>query len=40
VLAANAQAKDATIDDPGSAAFMVDLASLAHESQYTRLCRS
>jgi urease accessory protein len=40
VLAANAQAKEATIDDLGSAAFMVDLASMAHETQYTRLFRS
>src|SRR5918999_1920951 len=40
VLAASAQAKKATIDDLGSAAFMVDLASMAHETQYTRLFRS
>ena len=40
VLAASAQAKKATIDDLGSAAFMVDLASMAHEAQYTRLFRS
>jgi urease accessory protein len=40
VLAASAQAKQATIDDLGSAAFMVDLASMAHETQYTRLFRS
>ena len=40
VLAACAQAKKATIDDLGSAAFMVDLASMAHETQYTRLFRS
>jgi urease accessory protein len=40
VLAASAQAKSATIDDLGSAAFMVDLASMAHETQYTRLFRS
>jgi len=40
VLAASAQAKEATIDDLGSAAFMVDLGSMAHESQYTRLFRS
>ena len=40
VLAASAQAKEATIDDLGSAAFMVDLASMAHETQYTRLFRS
>jgi urease accessory protein len=40
VLTASAQAKKATIDDLGSAAFMVDLASMAHETQYTRLFRS
>jgi len=40
VLAASAQAKRATIDDLGSAAFIVDLASMAHETQYTRLFRS
>jgi urease accessory protein len=40
VLAASAQAKKATIDDLGSAAFMVDLASMTHETQYTRLFRS
>jgi urease accessory protein len=40
VLAASAEAQKATIDDLGSAAFMVDLASMAHETQYTRLFRS
>ena len=40
VLAASAQAERATIHDLGSAAFMVDLASMAHETQYTRLFRS
>ena len=40
VLAASAQARDSRIDDLGSAAFMVDLASMAHETQYTRLFRS
>ena len=40
VLHVSAQAQDATIDDLGSAAFMVDLASMAHETQYTRLFRS
>ena len=40
VLAASARARNATIDDLGSAAFMVDLASMAHETQYTRLFRS
>jgi urease accessory protein len=40
VLAASAQAEQATIQDLGSAAFMVDLASASHETQYTRLFRS
>ncbi len=40
VLAASAQAEKASIEDLGSAAFMVDLASVAHETQYTRLFRS
>lgn len=40
VLAASTQAQNATMDDLGSAAFMVDLASMAHETQYTRLFRS
>jgi urease accessory protein len=40
VEAASAYAVDATIEDLGSAAFMVDLASMAHETQYTRLFRS
>jgi urease accessory protein len=40
VLAASAQATEATIEDLGSAALMVDLASMAHETQYTRLFRS
>jgi urease accessory protein len=40
ILAASAQAEKATIDDLGSAAFMVDLSSMAHETQYTRLFRS
>jgi urease accessory protein len=40
VLAASAHAENATINDLGSAAFMVDLASMAHETQYTRLFRS
>jgi urease accessory protein len=40
VLAACSQAKDSTTDELGSAAFMVDLASMAHETQYTRLFRS
>jgi urease accessory protein len=40
ILAASVEAERATIDDLGSAAFMVDLASTAHETQYTRLFRS
>ena len=40
VLAASAEARTATVDDLGSVGFMVDLASMAHETQYTRLFRS
>jgi urease accessory protein len=40
VLAVAAQAEQATIQDLGSASFMVDLASASHEIQYTRLFRS
>src|SRR5215468_3742908 len=40
VLVAGAQAQTATMDDLGSAAFMVDLSSMSHEAQYTRLFRS
>ena len=40
ILAASVEAERATIDDLGSAAFMVDLASMQHETQYTRLFRS
>ena len=40
VLAASAKAREATINDLGSAAFIVDLCSMAHETQYTRLFRS
>jgi urease accessory protein len=40
VLLASAEALQATVDQLGSAAFMVDLASMAHETQYTRLFRS
>jgi urease accessory protein len=40
VLATSAQTENATIDDLGSGAFMVELASMAHETQYTRLFRS
>jgi urease accessory protein len=40
VLATSAFAASAGLDDLGSAGFMVDLASMAHETQYTRLFRS
>jgi len=40
VLAASAQANGADTNDLGSAALMIDLASMAHETQYTRLFRS
>ena len=40
VLAASVDATQATLGDLGSAAFMVDLFSMAHETQYTRLFRS
>jgi len=40
VLAVAAEAEQATTRDLGSAAFMVDLASASHETQYTRLFRS
>jgi urease accessory protein len=40
VLATSARARNETIADLGSAAFAVDLASVAHETQYTRLFRS
>src|SRR5262245_46764622 len=40
VLAAIAEAQKATIDDLVSVGFMVDLASMVHETQYTRLFRS
>ena len=40
VLTASAQAQACTLEDLGSAAFVVDLVSMAHETQYTRLFRS
>ena len=40
VLVAGVAAEAQTLEDLGSAAFMVDLASMAHETQYTRLFRS
>jgi len=40
VLATSTDAENATIGDLGSAGFFLDLASMAHETQYTRLFRS
>jgi urease accessory protein len=40
VLAASARALGTSTEDLGSAALMIDLASMAHETQYTRLFRS
>jgi urease accessory protein len=40
VLVASEQTNEYTIEDLGSAGFMVDLASMSHETQYTRLFRS
>jgi urease accessory protein len=40
ILIASEPARTSTASDLGSAAFMVDLASMAHETQYTRLFRS
>ena len=40
VAAAAARALVATLDDLGSATFRADLASMRHETQYTRLFRS
>lgn len=40
VLATSSDAATATTSDLGSAGFMVDLASMRHETQYTRLFRS
>jgi urease accessory protein len=40
VLAASARAEEGTLADLGSAAFVLDLVSMAHETQYTRLFRS
>jgi len=40
VLTASAQAEASTLEDLGSAAFVLDLVSVAHETQYTRLFRS
>jgi urease accessory protein len=40
VVSTGKRAFDATLDDLGSATFRADLASLRHETQYTRLFRS
>jgi urease accessory protein len=40
IAAAAARALDATLDDVGSATFRADLASMRHETQYTRLFRT
>ena len=40
VAATGKRAANATLDDLGSATFRADLASLRHETQYTRLFRS
>jgi urease accessory protein len=40
VLSVSTQGTCGTLDDLGSAGFMVELASIAHETQYTRLFRS
>jgi urease accessory protein len=40
VLDASEHAMTAGIDELGSASVMVDLASMSHETQYTRLFRS
>jgi len=40
VAATARRAMAATVDDLGSATFRADLASMRHETQYTRLFRS
>ena len=40
ILATAAELRNATLDDVGSATVLVDLASMQHETQYTRLFRS
>jgi urease accessory protein len=40
VLSASERGNCSTLEDLGSAGFMVELASIAHETQYTRLFRS
>jgi urease accessory protein len=39
-LSASERGTCSTLEDLGSAGFMVELASIAHETQYTRLFRS
>jgi urease accessory protein len=40
VVSTAARAMEASLDDLGSVTFRADLASLRHETQYTRLFRS
>ena len=40
VLEASGRALSSSVDDLGSAGLMIDLASMSHETQYTRLFRS
>ena len=40
ILALSAKADSGTVNEPGSAGLMVEFASIAHETQYTRLFRS
>ena len=40
VIEVGRQLLDASLEDLGSAAFMIDVVSMAHETQYTRLFRS
>jgi urease accessory protein len=40
VVSVGKRSMDATLDDLGSATFRADLASMRHETQYTRLFRS
>ena len=40
VVATAKRAREASLDDLGSATFRADLAGLRHETQYTRLFRS
>ncbi|HEV7252327.1 MAG TPA: urease accessory protein UreF [Mesorhizobium sp.] len=40
ILATAARAKNSTLDDLGSSAFLSEIASLRHETQYSRIFRS